>query len=134
MQNCFNTMGKLLGLITIPQPFLTLGPFLEVLWGAFHPHGYFLSHEGWRLSNSRSSMPSEGLLALSFMSSDLFSTLSQCEGLEFPFDCHTPLFDIRAKVFDTGLILFFCQALASRTPSNIEDGCDVIQDNILGDI
>ena len=79
-------------------------------------------------------MPLEGLLALTFMSSDLFLTLSQCEGLEFLFDCHTPPFDIRAKVFDTGLSLFFCQALASRMPSNMEDGRDVIQDNSLGDI
>ena len=78
-------------------------------------------------------MPLEGLLALSFVSSDLFSTLSQCEGSEFPFDCHMPPFNIRAKVFDTGLSIFFCQALASGMPSNIKDGSDVIQDNSLSE-
>ena len=70
----------------------------------------------------------------SFVSSDLFSTLSQCEGLEFLFDHHAPSFNMRAKVFNTGLSLLFRQTLTSRMPSNIEDGCNVIQDNSLGNV
>ena len=73
-------------------------------------------------------------MTLSFVSSDHFLALSQCEGLEVSFDCHTPPFNIRAEMFDTGLGLFFCQAFASQMPSNIEDGHGVIQENSLGEI
>ena len=63
------------------------------------------------------------------MNPDHFSALSPSESLEVPFDGHTSPFNTRAKVVDISLSLFFCQAFAGRMPSNIEDGCDVIQEN-----
>ena len=70
---------------------------------------------------------------MSFMSSDLLPTFSQREGSEFVLDSYTPAFNIRAEVFNAGLSLF-CQALASRAPSNVEDSHGMIQENHFSDI
>ena len=61
-------------------------------------------------------------------------SFSQCQDLEFMFNGYFPPFNIRAEVFDTSFSFFFCQALTCRSPSNIKDGGNMIENHCLGDI
>ena len=59
---------------------------------------------------------------------------SQCQGLKLPFNgCFLP-FDIGAKMFDTNLSFFLCQALTCRSSANIEDSGNMIENHHLHDI
>ena len=92
---------------------LTFNSFLsfsETLWGIVQP--YWCFDEPWRRQFHclRPSSPSNGLMALSHISSYFLSSLSQCQGLELAFDSHTSPFDIWAKMVDTSRSFLFSQS------------------------
>ena len=118
----------------ISCPPVILHPLLKLPWRTVQPHWYFPRNGRWRLSDSRSSPSSKGLLASSLISLFLFMAFSQCQGLKLPVDDYFPPFDIGSKMFDTSLSFFLCQALTCRSLVNIEDIGNMIKNHHLHDI
>ena len=59
---------------------------------------------------------------------------SQHQGLKLPFNGYFPPLDIGAKMFNTSLSFFLCQALTCRSSANIEDSSNMIKNHHLCDI
>ena len=118
----------------ISCPPVILHPLLKLLWRTVQPHRYFPRNGRWGLSDSRFSPSSKGLLASSLISPYLFTAFSQHQGLKLPFDAYFPPFYIGAKMFDTSLSYFLCQALTCRSSANIEDSGNMIENHHLHDI
>ena len=118
----------------ISCPLVILHPLLKLLWRTVQPHRYFPRNGRWGLSDSRSSPSSKGLLALNLISPHLFMAFSQCQGLKLPFNSYFPPFDIGAKMFDTSLSFFLCQALTCRSSANIENSGNMIKNHCFLDI
>ena len=115
-------------------PLVILHPLLKLPWRTVQPHRYFPRNGRWGLNNSRSSPTLKGLLALSLISPYLFTAFSQHQGLKLPFDGYFPPFNIGAKMFDTSLSFFLCQALTCRSSANIVDSGNMIENHHLHDI
>ena len=118
----------------ISCPPIILHPLLKLPWRTVQPHRYFPRNGRWGLSDSRSSPSSKGLLASSLISPYLFTAFSQCQGLKLPFNVYFPPFNTEAKMFNTSLIFFLCQALTCRLSANKEDSSNMIENHRLRDI